>query len=238
MKKTTDDCYTPDIVYDAVADWVAKEYNLKRENFIRPFYPGGDYAKENYKPEQIVVDNPPFSIFVEIVSFYIERGIRFFLFAPSLTILNYADKASCIALQLSVTYENGAQVPTSFLTNLEDKELALRTCPELYNKIKEADKQVRKEIKRELPKYSYPDNVITAAMAGKYSRYGIDLKIFRKDSVQIDALDEQKEQGKAIYGKGLLLSERAAAERAAAERRAAQKWELTERELKIVASLG
>lgn len=27
-KLTTDDCYTPPIVYDAVADWVASEYNL------------------------------------------------------------------------------------------------------------------------------------------------------------------------------------------------------------------
>ena len=27
-KKTTDDCYTPPLVYDAVAEWVAKEYGL------------------------------------------------------------------------------------------------------------------------------------------------------------------------------------------------------------------
>jgi len=47
-KKTTDDCYTPDLIYDAVADWVAKEYNLLKEKFVRPFYPGGDYQKFNY----------------------------------------------------------------------------------------------------------------------------------------------------------------------------------------------
>lgn len=39
--KTTDDCYTPDGVYDAVADWVAKEYKLDRKKFVRPFFPGG-----------------------------------------------------------------------------------------------------------------------------------------------------------------------------------------------------
>jgi hypothetical protein len=39
--KTTDDCYTPDVVYDAVAAWVEKEYGLDKENFVRPFYPGG-----------------------------------------------------------------------------------------------------------------------------------------------------------------------------------------------------
>lgn len=49
-KKTTDDCYTPKIVYDAVADWVADEYGLEKANFIRPFYPGGDYQNEKYPP--------------------------------------------------------------------------------------------------------------------------------------------------------------------------------------------
>ena len=41
-KKTTDDCYTPEIVYNAIADWVANEYNLDKSVFVRPFYPGGD----------------------------------------------------------------------------------------------------------------------------------------------------------------------------------------------------
>ena len=45
-KRTTDDCYTPDVVYDAVAEWVASEYNVSRANFVRPFYPGGDYQNE------------------------------------------------------------------------------------------------------------------------------------------------------------------------------------------------
>ena len=34
-KKTTDDCYTPDVVYDAVAEWVASEYNVSRANFVQ-----------------------------------------------------------------------------------------------------------------------------------------------------------------------------------------------------------
>ena len=40
-KKTTDDCYTPQNVYDGIADYVAEHYGLKRDRFIRPFYPGG-----------------------------------------------------------------------------------------------------------------------------------------------------------------------------------------------------
>ena len=44
-KKTTDDCYTPDNVYDAVAGWVENEYGLSRDSFVRPFYPGGDFER-------------------------------------------------------------------------------------------------------------------------------------------------------------------------------------------------
>lgn len=50
--KTTDDCYTSENVYEAVAGWVAEEYHLERERFMRPFYPGGDYEYETY-PEGV-----------------------------------------------------------------------------------------------------------------------------------------------------------------------------------------
>lgn len=85
-KRTTDDCYTPDIVYEAVADWVANEYSLDRKNFVRPFYPGGDYQAFKYKKNAVVVDNPPFSILSEILQWYDENGVKFFLFAPALTL--------------------------------------------------------------------------------------------------------------------------------------------------------
>ena len=70
---------------------------------------------------------------------------------------------------------------------------------------------------------------------GKFSKYGVEIKISNKDSVTISELDAMKEQGKAIYGKGLLLSEKAAAEKAAAEKAAAEKaaairWQLSDRE--------
>ena len=203
------------------------------------------------------MDNPPFSIFSEIIRFYIERGIKFFLFAPSLTILNYSDRATAIALMANVTYENGANVSTSFVTNMDDKEICARTDPELYKLITEVDKENQRALHKELPKYIYPEHVVTVAMMGRWSRYGVE-QSFKHDSTKlIDALDEQKEVGKAIYGKGLLLSEKAAAEKAAAEKAAAEKaaaekaaaekaaaekaaaetWQLSERERAIVAGL-
>ena len=86
-KKTTDDCYTPENVYDVVASWVEKEFGLNRKNFMRPFYPGGDYQNEKYGEGKVVVDNPPFSILAQILKWYEDHGVKFFLFAPALTVI-------------------------------------------------------------------------------------------------------------------------------------------------------
>jgi hypothetical protein len=75
-------------------------------------------------------------------------------------------------------------------------------------------------------------------MVNRYSKYGVDFSVPVAESYPCSALDAQKEAGKAIFCKGYLLSERAAAERAAAERAAATKWSLSEREWGIVKSLG
>ena len=132
--KTTDDCYTPPLVYDAVRDWACAEYEIDPDKIVRPFYPGGDYERFDYSDGRVVL---------------------------------------------------------------------------------------------------YPDHVLTAAMLQKYSKYGIDYKVRRGDCVLIPALDAQRAAKKEIYGKGLLLSERAAAERAAAKR-----WELSAREKDIIKTIG
>ena len=237
IKKTTDDCYTPDGVYEAVAAFVASEYKVKRETFFRPFYPGGDYQREDYTGK-IVVDNPPFSILAEILRFYSENGIRFFLFAPTLTLFSSSGEVTALPTGVAVLYENGASVNTSFLTNLEPADVRVRTAPALYKAIEAEVDEYRKEIHNELPKYSYPDEILTATMAARWCKYGVEYTLKKKDSEGISALDAQKESGKAIYGKGYILSETAAAERAAAERAAAHRWTLSERELEIVKRLG
>ena len=76
-------------------------------------------------------------------------------------------------------------------------------------------------------------HVVTAAIAQRYAHYGVDYVVRRSDCVLISKLDAQKEMGKAVFGGGLLLSERAAAERAAAHI-----WELSSREMEIVKSLA
>ena len=231
-KKTTDDCYTPPIVYDAIADWVAKEYKIKRENFVRPFKPGGDFTKEKYKKTDIVVDNPPFSILAEIIKWYDDKNIKFFLFAPTLTLFSSSSSSCALPCGGKITYENGAVVPTSFVTNLENNRI--RVIPELYKIVEAANEENQKQYKKKLPKYKYPNEVLTAAMCRYMCEHDTALTIKREDSYHYRQLDAQKEKdGSAIFGSGYLLSEKAAAEKAAAE-----VWELSEREKEIIRSLG
>ena len=241
-KKTTDDCYTPDNVYDAIADHVAEVYRKDRKNFVRPFYPGGDYKAYKYKATDVVVDNPPFSILSEILDFYCDHGIKFYLFAPALTLFTgWRNKITYIMVGGTITYENGATVSTSFITNM-DKYQA-RTDPALFKIITEEDKKNRAKMHKELPKYEFPDHVLLATMGAKYCKYGVDYRLRWEDCVKISTLDAMDAVGKGLYGGGYLLAERAAAERAAAERAAAEraaaeKWKLSDRELQVIAALG
>lgn len=76
-KLTTDDCYTPPIVYEAVAEWCKKEYGIKKEKIVRPFYPGGDYVNFAYQEDSVVVDNPPFSLLASIIRLYTSKILHF-----------------------------------------------------------------------------------------------------------------------------------------------------------------
>lgn len=240
-KRTTDDCYTPENVYEAVAEWVSEEYHIPRGNMIRPFWPGADYRGIDYPRNCAVVDNPPFSIRAEICAWYNRHGVRFFLFSPSTTAILATEPVCVVAVGIGILYENGAEVGTSFVTNLEDN--AMRTAPELHRRLDRANKENQRKTKKELQKYSYPDEIVTAAIAQRWCKYGIDWRLSREDCQYINAMDSQRQAGKSIFGGGYLLSERAAAERAAAERAAAERaaaerWTLSARERKICRELG
>lgn len=237
-KLTTDDCITPDAVYDAVLGWVCKEYGVTPEQVVRPFWPGMDYQKAEYPEGCVVVDNPPFSILAQIQEWFLDREIKFFLFAPSLTALSGRKnvmRVNHLICNGDVTYENGAKVKTAFVTNLGDGETVLQTAPELGRIVNAASAAAQEERnkKKSLPKYIYPDEVVTAAILQRWAAHGVEFKVRRCDCMPISRLDGQREKGDAIFGGGLLLSKRAAAERAAAER-----WTLSDREKALVAELG
>ena len=117
--KTTDDCYTPQDVYECVRDYFIEEGVIpKGSKLVRPFYPGGDYEKEHYPDDCVVYDNPPFSIMTQIVKYYQDKGIKFLLYCPTLTSLHLAQYCTFVVLDAGITYANGAVVNTSFLTNM------------------------------------------------------------------------------------------------------------------------
>ena len=244
LKKTTDDCYTPAPVYNAVVRYVEETYSVSRDRFVRPFYPGGDYQNESYPEGCVVVDNPPFSILAEILRFYDSKGIKFFLFAPTLTLFSSSSSSSsagtCTALPctLAVIYENGASVNTSFLTNLEPRSIRFRSAPKLQAMVQEGIDEFTKTLKKQLPKYSYPPHIITSSWVGILSRLGIEFSVPVAESEGISGLDSQKASGKAIYGKGYIVSDRVKAEREKAEREKAERWTLSDRELAIIHRLN
>lgn len=239
-KKTTDDCYTPGYIYEIVADWVAKEYDLDRRDFVRPFYPGGDFEVYDYKDSSVVVDNPPFSILQRIVEFYHDRGIRFFLFAPGLVIFRRKGLACAICSDTQIIYENGAVVRTGFLTNLEPA--VARSAPDLYREITKASKEKKAMQKKKIRKLKFPDELITASQINRMSKYGVSFKIMPEDCSERTSKLDMMDGG--IFGGGYLLSEKAIAEKAICEKKnierdseQAEKIELSDREKALVKAL-
>lgn len=230
-KKTTDDCYTPDYIYDVIADYVTGRYGISRERFVRPFWPGGDYTRDEYPDGCVVVDNPPFSILKQIVDWYTDRHVDYFLFCPALSSLGtIRNNGTLIAAGAAIVYANGAKVNTSFITSMEPGIIA-RSAPELRRMIHQAIEA--HNAKKQQPKYIYPDEVVTAAMLNWLSAYGETYEVERDSAVFIRRLDSQAATGDSIFGGGLLLSEKAAAEKAAAAR-----WLLSDAERHIVHSIG
>ena len=195
-KKTTDDCYTPERVMNIINDYVEEKYNVDRKNFIRPFYPGGDYEREDYT-NKIVVDNPPFSILKKILDFYDEHNIKYFLFCPALTSTKYADKRTFIVIRDSITYENGASILTGFLTNLGKPETII-VDPELSKKIRLPSKKKRKPKK-------YPKNVIPIGKLGN-----ICARIEKPMTIKVEKIIKKTEEIKNIFGGAAVVDDETA----------------------------
>lgn len=216
-KHTTDDCYTPDDVYNVVLDYARSlEGFPDGAEVVRPFYPGGDYERYNYTNNCVVVDNPPFSIFAKITRFYSSRGIKFFLFGSHLTLFSANLDVTYIVTDFSITYKNGARINTGFITNMA-WEYRIIVDNVLKGRLMAcASQQIKK---KQTTKYKWPNNLVSAALLGKLCRVGVDnLYIKKKDCERISG----KFGGcNHLFGGGFLLSEKAAAEKSAVEKAAA-----------------
>ena len=260
-KKTTDDCYTPPYIYDTVLQWLRRNADLEGREIIRPFWPGGDYKAVDYPEGCVVVDNPPFSILAEIKRFYLERGIRFFLFAPHLTLFSTdSAEVSYIIANTTVRYENGATVCTDFVTNLpEFAEYGIIGEASLKEELESVQRKALQEKgeKKVFPNYAYPSHLVTTSSVACLINAGLTVRIPRKEMLFVRRLDSQVAKGKGVFGGGFLTSNRMAeklkaeklkaeklkAEKLKAEKLKAEKlkathqWQLSERELELIKKL-
>ncbi len=245
-KKTTDDCYTPPAVYDVVLKYVQERCDIEGFEVLRPFYPGGDYQAVEYPQNCVVIDNPPFSIISAIIRFYLDRNIKFFLFAPQLTLFSSEQDYTSIVADSTIVYENGAKVKTSFVSNMFG-DAKIIVCADLHQRLKNLNDLQ----KANLPAYGYPPNVVTVSSIAKIVSRGVSIEIKKGDATFCRALEHQKANKKAIFGSGFLVSNKAAAEKAAADKVAADKvaaekavskeltyWQLSEREREVIDQLG
>ena len=222
--KTTDECWTPPDVYDAVLSYVGTLIDMDGRAVIRPFFPGGSYERTEYPKGCVVVDNPPFSMFSKITGFYRDRGILFFLFGPGLTI--GSGKGSLVISGSCVRYENGASVPTEFCSNIPGLPM-LMTAPELGDKIAVCASQKPKG--KKLKSYRFPEELLSVSDLRTMANGGVHFEV--TDCVKIKKLDNHK----ALFGDHWLISRAKA--KAKAKAQAAIPVELSPFELSLIAGL-
>lgn len=213
-KKTPDDCYTPDNIYEAVRDWACAKYGIDPASIVRPFWPGGDYERFDYPDGCFVLDNPPFSILSKIVKWYNSHGIKFFLFCPGMVTVK---DCSVIVVAASVIYKNGANVATSFCTNITPG-ISISAASDLYEIVKEEnDKNKRKVKGAGASSRSLPDHLVTMARVRYLSQHGVGFTLEHGEYVLVRKLDNCKDR---IFGRGYLLCDSAWERFAAGEKKA------------------
>lgn len=241
-RESSDDCFTPPNIYEAVVKWCEKKYGVDRAKIVRPFCPGGDFENFDYPPDCVVLDNPPFSILRKIVRWYSARRIKFFLFCQSLTALCLikCEDATLIAINTSVVYDNGAKVHTGFIHNLGDRSVLAEAAPDLAAVVKslnEVNCKQRKVSLRATKKRTlvYPPCLLQPSLLETLSASGIPFSLRRKDAVIVGSIG-----GHEIFGAGLLLSDAVADDLARARAKLArlQEVRLTPAEQALQKSLG
>ncbi len=208
-KKTTDDCYTPPTIYEIVKDWTVKRFGLNGAKIIRPFKPGGDFVNEDYSGDCVVIDNPPFSILKKICDYYNAHGIRFFLFCPALSSIYKG--CTYVAVNVGITYENGANVNTCFVTNLAGDIIAM-TAPELSKSLNEENNRLSKLNKKVLSKVAYPPQVLRAFDLQRLARYGVHYEVRASEGAVRSKVCDYN-----AFGCSVLLSDEATEKRIKAE---------------------
>jgi len=243
--KTTDDCFTPKDVYEAVVEWLGSVYDMSDKVILRPFFPGGDYENSDYPENGVVIDNPPFSMFTKICAFYAAHKIPFFLFGPGMTITSCC-KYGCTAVMVdnNIVWDNGAVVRVDFASNLFGDIMAM-TAPKLRQMLAACPSQ---NVKKSLPSFAYPPEVVRVSdfhvicngdveYVLHRSECAITKKLDRKDGMFGDFFLASTEKGEAKEAARLRAQE-AARLRVQEAARNAVPVELSPRERRIIERLN
>lgn len=223
-KKTTDDCYTPPTVYEIVKDWAVKRFGLNGVRIIRPFKPGGDFVNEDYSGDCVVIDNPPFSIMKKICDYYNARGIRFFLFCPALTSIYKG--CTFVAVNAKITYENGANVNTCFVTNIAGDIIAM-TAPDLSKSLNVENNRLVKQDKKVVSKLAFPPRALRAFDLQRLAANGVHYEVRASEGAV-----RSKVCNYDSFGNSVLLSDEATEKRIKAEEDA-RRAEIEEKSVEI-----
>ena len=222
--KTTDECWTPQDVYEAVVRYVGEIVDLTGKEILRPFYPGGDYVNAEYPENGVVIDNPPFSIFTKICRFYSGANVPFFLFGPGLSISSCCRYCTAVIVADQIKFTNGAKVKCNFATNLMGDTL-ITTAVNLTRYISQCLSQ---DDKVHLPSYVYPEEVLSISDFQTIAKGNEDFSLTRSDAIIIKSLDLHPKKG-GLFGDHFL------AKKAAAKK--AIHLELSAREQRLVEEL-
>ena len=149
-----------------------------------------------------------------------------------------------IGVSCTITYENGANVNTAFVTNMMG-DIICTTAPDLHESVKKANDDNLKQNKKTVRNLSFPDCVLRATTLHTMSRAGVDFCIKRGQGCVVGQTCESKN---SEFGNSILLSdtatakkltaEKLTAEKLAAEKLAAEKLTLTEKSKAIIAQLN
>lgn len=206
---STDECYTPPAVYDTVLDYAIKRYQLKGKHIVRPFIPGGDYQKYVYAKNDVVVDNPPFSMTTKITKWYIDHNIPFFLFINCLYGVSLSrglhGKATVIVTDAPVSFYNKGsekRIKLGFVTNLEPKNIIIRGDVTLTNRLNGLVK------KKSFKRFHYPANFLKNNDILSALQRNVELKLTTDNCLFEDNLDYHKAQQVKVFGGGYLVNDK------------------------------
>ena len=216
---TTDECYTPPAVYDTVLDYAVERYNLQNKHIVRPFIPGGDYQKYVYDKNDVVIDNPPFSMTTKITKWYINHDIPFFLFINGIYGVSLSrglhGKATVIATNTNASFyhkPNNKVIKMGFVTNLEPKNIIIRGDATLTNRLNGLIK------KNSFKRFRYPENFLKNNDILAALQRNVELKLTTNNCLFEDNLDYHKAQIHAksqrfdVFGGGYLVNDKLYAE--------------------------